>query len=119
MAESHKFNGSLDEAKEVFSDLPWRASASGKTWVFDEKKGEYVDLNDGDYIVKIGNRYEVTDKKPSGAKKATADKDTKSETKAETKSESVPEAKPAEPQPDPEEGEAEVASSPQGATSFE
>ena len=118
MAESHKFNGSLDDAKAVFPELPWKASAAGQTWVYDEKQEKYVDLNEGDYIVKIADRYEVSDKKPSGAKKATV-KETDEDTEEQTEATHVPKAKPAEPQPDPEEGEAEVASTPQGATSFE
>lgn len=125
MAESHKFTGGragLEEAKEVFPDLPWKWNYGGTAYVFDEKKEEYVAVNEGDYIVHIGNRYEVTDKKPRDAKKATASNDEKSDdTKASSKKASdndVPEAKEVEPQPDPEEGEAEVASTPNGATSF-
>lgn len=121
MAESHKFTGGragLTEAKEVFPDLPWRWNHGGTAYVFDEKKGEYVPVTEGDYIVHIGERYEVTDKKPRNAHKAEAPKDSDDESDSEPNG-GVPEAREVEPQPDPEPGEAEVASTPNGATSFE
>lgn len=69
MAESHKFK-SLAELTEVFPDAPWRGSADGTVAIFDEKSGEYVNVNEGDYVVSIGDRYEVQDSKPSNAKTA-------------------------------------------------
>lgn len=118
MAESFKMTkdgkAGLEEAFEVFPDLPWKKDSSGQAHVFDEKKGEYVPVNKGDFIVHIGERYEVSDKKPANAKKA------EPKDEEESDSDEVPgEAKRVEPQPDPEEGEAEVASTPNGAASFE
>jgi hypothetical protein len=89
MAQSHKFKD-LESLKEVFPDVPWRASAGGKVWVFDAKAEEYVEVTQGDYVVSIGDRYEVSDSKPESAKAATAPK--KTEAKAEDTDES--EAKP-------------------------
>ena len=74
MAESLRFGkGGLNEALEVYPDLPWQASGS-VVRIYDEKKGEFVRVNEGDYIVHVGDRYEVSDKKPKEAKKATAPK---------------------------------------------
>lgn len=83
MAEAHKFNGSIDEAVEVFPDLPWKASAAGDTWVYDEKAEDYVPVEKGQFIYKVANRYEVRDSEelPKTAKPAT-DKDAKAVEKA-------------------------------------
>lgn len=70
MAESFKFGkGGLDEALAVYPDLPWRAS-DVEVAIYDEKKDEYVVVNDGDFIIHIGDRYEVFDKEPAKAKPA-------------------------------------------------
>ena len=61
MAEAHKFNGSFDEAVQVFPELPWKASGAGDTWVYDSKKDEYVPVIKGQFIYKVGDRYEVRD----------------------------------------------------------
>lgn len=73
MAEAHKFNGSIEEAVEVFSDLPWKASAAGDTWVYDEKAEDYVSVSKGQFIYKVGDRYEVrdSDELPKTTKPAT------------------------------------------------
>lgn len=91
MAQSHKFKD-LDSLVAVFPDAPWRASAGKKVWIFDAKAEEYVEVNEGDYVVSIGDRYEVTDSKPESAKAATAPK--KSEAK-----ENVTDVDPAEAHP--------------------
>lgn len=69
MAQSHKFKN-LAALQEVFPDAPWRGSADGSAAIFDEKAGEYVTVNEGDYVVNIGDRYEVSDSKPENAKAA-------------------------------------------------
>lgn len=83
MAEAHKFNGSLDEAKRVFPDLPWKANAAGSSWIFDEKAGDYVPVTKGQFIYKVGDRYEVRDSEelPKTTKPAT-DADEKAVEKA-------------------------------------
>lgn len=84
MATSHKFGkNKLDGALKVFPDLPWKASAAGDTWVWDEKRSEYVAVTEGDYIVRVGNRYEVTDEKPATAERATKKTAEKIEAKLE------------------------------------
>lgn len=88
MATSHRFGkGGLDAALKVFPDLNWKASAAGDTWVYDEKAGEYVAVNEGDYIVRIGERYEVTDEKPETAKRATKETAEKIEAKLQAEEE--------------------------------
>lgn len=106
----------LEEAFEVYPDLPWMTDKYGQAHVFDEKKDEYVAVNKGDFIVHIGERYEVSDKKPSKAKEPEV-KETDGDKSDDD--DGVPEARPAEPPKDPEPGEAEVASTPNGAPSFE
>lgn len=88
MAEAHKFNGSFGEAVEVFPDLPWKASAAGDTWVYDEKAEEYVSVSKGQFIYKVGSRYEVRDSEelPKTTKPAT-EADEKPVKKAVNKSE--------------------------------
>ena len=73
MAEAHKFNGSFDEAAEVFPDLPWKADGDGNTWVYDEKSDDYVPVTKGQFIYKVGTRYEVRDSEelPKTTKPAT------------------------------------------------
>ena len=91
MAQSHKFKD-LDTLKEVYPDAPWRSSASGKTWIFDKKAGEYVEVTEGDYVVSIGDRYEVSDTKPESAKTATAPKTTEAKTEESDTTEAKPNA---------------------------
>lgn len=73
MAEAHKFTGSFAEAVEVFPDLPWQGSAAGETWVYDEKDDKYVPVEKGQFIYKVGTRYEVRDSEelPKSTKPAT------------------------------------------------
>lgn len=59
MADAHKFT-SLQDAVKVFPDLPWQANDE-TTWVFDEKAGEYVTVTKGQFIYKVGERFEVRD----------------------------------------------------------
>lgn len=91
MAEAHKFS-TLDKAIEAFGEeFPWRAS-SEQTWVFDSKAEDYVEVTKGQFIYKVGDRYEVrdseelpktvkpaTDKDAAAVEKAVAAKNEKSE----------------------------------------
>lgn len=75
MAEAHKFS-TLDKAIEAFGeDFPWKAS-SAQVWVYDSKAEDYVEVNKGQFIYKVGDRYEVRDSEelPKTVKPAT-DKD--------------------------------------------
>lgn len=83
MAEAHKFTGSFDKATEVFPDLPWKGSADGGTWIYDEKSEDYVPVAKGQFIYKVGDRYEVRDSEelPKTTKPAT-DADAKAVEKA-------------------------------------
>lgn len=83
MAEAHKFTGSIAEAEAVFPDLPWKASAAGEAWIFDEKTDDYVSVEKGQFIYKVGTRFEVRDAEelPKAAKPAT-EKDEKAVEKA-------------------------------------
>lgn len=83
MAEAHKFT-TLAKAIEAFGeDFPWKASAAGDTWVYDEKAGDYVSVSKGQFIYKVGDRYEVRDSEelPKTTKPAT-EKDEKPVEKA-------------------------------------
>ena len=80
MAESFKFGkGGLNEATEVFPDLPWTADGDGNVTVYDEKQGVDVPVTEGQYIIKIANRYEVHDEEPEKAKPAEAKADAEEE----------------------------------------
>jgi hypothetical protein len=71
MAESYKFGrGGLNDALEVFPELPWTADGDGNVTIYDEKQGVNVPVSKGQYIVKIANRYEVHDEEPEKAKPA-------------------------------------------------
>lgn len=72
MAEAHKFT-TLADAEQVFPDLPWKASAAGEEWIFDSKLGDYVPVSKGQFIYKVGDRYEVRDSEelPKSTKPAT------------------------------------------------
>lgn len=91
MAQSHKFKD-LESLKAVFPDAPWRSSAGGKVWIYDTKAEEYVEVTPGDYVVSIGDRYEVTDSKPESAKTATAPKKTEAKATDSDESEARPNA---------------------------
>lgn len=76
MAEAHKFTA-LDKAVEAFDDeFPWKADAAGNTWVYDSKVEDYVPVSKGQFIYKVGDRFEVRDAEelPKSTKPAT-DKD--------------------------------------------
>lgn len=61
MAEAHKFT-TLSKAVEAFGEeFPWKADAAGTVWVYDEKHGSYVTVEEGQFIYKVGTRYEVRD----------------------------------------------------------
>lgn len=95
MAEAHKFT-SLDKAVEAFgADFPWKASAAGDTWVWDAKAEEYVPVAKGQFIYKVGDRYEVrdTEELPKTVKPAT-----KRDEKPVEKAIEAKEAKKAEPE---------------------
>lgn len=91
MAQSHKFK-TLDALTAVFPEVPWRSSAGGKVWVYDAKAEEYVEVNEGDYVVSIGDRFEVSDTKPEAAKTATAPKKTEAKADDSDESEARPNA---------------------------
>jgi hypothetical protein len=71
MAEAHKFS-TLDKATEAYPDLPWKANGDGQVWVYDEKSDQYVPVEKGQFIYKVGERYEVRDtgELPKSAKPA-------------------------------------------------
>lgn len=73
MAQSLKFKN-LEEALAVYTDLPWQRDGDGKVSIYDAKAEEYVPISAGDYIVSIGERYEVSDTEPEKAKPAEAPK---------------------------------------------
>lgn len=66
MSEALKFT-TLDEATAVYPNLPWRRNGDREVFVFDEKKDEYEKVSEGQYIVSIGDRFEVHDKEPAKA----------------------------------------------------
>lgn len=83
MAESHKFKN-LSEATAVFPDLNWQGNADGESFVWDEKQEKYVPVTEGQYIISIGDRFEVADEEPAKAKPAEAPKaEAKSSDKAD------------------------------------
>ena len=73
MAESHKFKN-LDDLGAVFPDVPWRADAAGNVAIFDAKADEYVPVEAGQFVVSIGDRFEVADEEPAKAKPSEAPK---------------------------------------------
>lgn len=84
MAEAHKFGKSgLVGAVEVFPDLKWRKTDAGRDLIWDEKVGGWVEVKDGQYVVKVGSRYEVANEEPEKAKKAEAPKTATKKAKAE------------------------------------
>ena len=88
MAEAHKFT-TLSNAVDAFGeDFPWKANAAGDTWVYDEKAGDYVSVSKGQFIYKVGDRYEVRDSEelPKTTKPA-SDKDEKAVEKAKASNE--------------------------------
>lgn len=72
MAEAHKFT-TLPDAEQVFPDLPWKANGAGEVWIFDSKLDDYVTVTPGQFIYKIGDRFEVrdSDELPKSTKPAT------------------------------------------------
>lgn len=78
MAESLKFKN-LNEAIAVYTDLPWKRDGDGKTFIYDAKAEEYVPVTAGDYIVSIGERYEVSEEEPEKAKPVEAPKKSKAD----------------------------------------
>lgn len=69
MAEAHKFK-SLDDAEAAFPGLPWKARGDGAVFIFDAKRDEYVQVSEGQFIVSIGDRFEISDSEPEKAKPA-------------------------------------------------
>lgn len=94
MAEAHKFS-TLHKAVEAFGDdLPWKADGDGNVWLFDDKADEYVPVAKGQFVYKVGSRFEVrdTEELPKSVKPAT-DKDEKAVEKALEKKEAAKEEK--------------------------
>lgn len=91
MSTAHKFKN-LDDLTVVFPEVPWRQRGDGKTFVFDEKQDKYVEVEKGQFVVSIGDRFEVADEEPEKAKpaeapraeKKTAAKDTPAKDEAPT-----------------------------------
>lgn len=91
MAEAHKYGkGGLNAALEVYPDLPWSANGDGEVWVYDEKADEQVPVSEGQFIYKVGDRFEVRDAEelPKSTKPAT-DADEKPVEKAKAKAEAA------------------------------
>jgi hypothetical protein len=74
MAESHKFKD-LNDATAVWPDLPWMRRGDGQIFVFDAKQDTYVTVDPGQYIVSIGDRFEVADNEPEKANTVETPKD--------------------------------------------
>lgn len=71
MAESFKYEGGgVNELTAFFPDIPWKADGAGTVFVTNEKTGEDQEVTEGAYVVKIADRYEVTDTEPAKAKPA-------------------------------------------------
>lgn len=87
MADAHKFT-TLSAATDAFPDLPWKASDT-KVWVFDEKTSGYVEVTKGQFIYKVGDRYEVRDAEelPKTVKPATEKDEVAVEKAVEAKTE--------------------------------
>lgn len=83
MAEAHKFTGDLSKATDVFPDLPWSARGDGAVFIYDEKQDTHVPVEKGQFIYKVGDRYEVRESEelPKTVKPA-SDKDEKAVEKA-------------------------------------
>ena len=73
MSTSHKFKN-LDDLAAVFPEVPWQADAGGGVSIFDAKAESYVPVTKGQFVVSIGDRYEVADEEPEKAKPAEAPK---------------------------------------------
>lgn len=78
MSTSHKFKD-LAGLAEVFPEVPWQADAGGGVAIYDEKAESYVPVTKGQYVVSIGDRFEVADEEPAKAKPAEAPKSDKSD----------------------------------------
>lgn len=73
MSTSHKFKDLADLAT-VFPEVPWQQDAGGGTAIYDAKAESYVPVTKGQYVVSIGDRFEVADEEPEKAKPAEAPK---------------------------------------------
>lgn len=82
MSTSHKFKD-LASLSEVYPDVPWQADAGGGVAIYDEKAETYVPVTKGQFVVSIGDRFEVADEEPAKAKTAEAPKDEPKAPKAE------------------------------------
>lgn len=98
MSTSHKFKN-LDDLATTFPDVPWKSRGDGKTFVFDAKQEKYVEVEKGQFVVSIGDRYEVADEEPEKAKPAEAPKAEKAEPKVKDEAPTVDGFTGAEPAP--------------------
>lgn len=73
MSTAHKFKN-LDDLTGVFPEVPWKEQGDGKTFVYDAKAEKYVEVTKGQFVVSIGDRFEVADEEPEKAKPAEAPK---------------------------------------------
>lgn len=72
MAESFKIDkvdpSGFAEARAVFPRLEWQVNTGTKVAkIYDAKKEEWVVVEDGNYIVSIGDRFEVAESEPEKA----------------------------------------------------
>lgn len=93
MSTSHKFKD-LADLGTVFPDVPWQADFGGGVAIYDAKAEAYVPVQKGQYVVSIGDRFEVVDEEPEKAKPAEAPKAAKSDEPKAPKAEA--EEKPAD-----------------------
>jgi len=73
MSTAHKFKD-LADLTEVFPEVPWQADAGGGVAIYDAKAETYVPVTKGQFVVSIGDRFEVADEEPEKAKPAEAPK---------------------------------------------
>lgn len=80
MSKSLKFKN-FTEAVAVFDTLPWKEDGDGNTFVYDSKAEAYVPVKAGQYIVSVGDRFEVADEEPEKAKAVEVPKEAKAAAK--------------------------------------
>lgn len=80
MAESHKFS-TVEKLREAFPDVPVSVNRHrGTVSVHNSKTDTKATVAEGQYVVKIADRFEVHDEEPKSAKSAEK-KDAPKETK--------------------------------------
>lgn len=74
MSTSHKFKD-LNDLTAVYPEVPWQADAGGGVAIYDAKAETYVPVEKGQFVVSIGDRFEVASEEPEKAKPAEAPKE--------------------------------------------